>query len=94
MFKLLYFWGTKIKIMQLRLLLFGITKDIVGESPHMYDLLTGETTGDLIAQLILDYPTLKDLNSLAIAVNGEYASQNTLVKPSDEIAIIPPVSGG
>ena len=80
--------------MQLRLLLFGITKDIIGESPHVYDLSTGETAGDLIDQLTRDYPSLKDLNSLAIAVNGEYASKNTLVKPSDEIALIPPVSGG
>ena len=80
--------------MQLRLLLFGITKDIIGESPHVYDLSEGETAGDLIDQLTQDYPALKDLNSLVIAVNGEYASKNTLVKPSDEIAIIPPVSGG
>jgi len=80
--------------MQLRLLLFGITKDIIGESPSVYNLLNGQTAGDLIDQLVRDYPALKDLNSLAIAVNGEYASKNTLVKPSDEIAIIPPVSGG
>ena len=80
--------------MELRLLLFGITKDIVGESPKVYDLLKGETAGDLIDQLIRDYPALKDLNSLAIAVNSKYASKNTLVKPSDEIALIPPVSGG
>ena len=80
--------------MQLRLLLFGITKDIVGESPHVYDLTSGETAGDLIEQLIQDYPALKDLNSLAIAVNGEYATKTTLVKSSDEIALIPPVSGG
>jgi len=80
--------------MELQLLLFGITKDIVGESSHIYNLSKGETAGDLIDQLIQDYPALKDLNSLAVAVNGEYASKNTLVKPSDEIALIPPVSGG
>ena len=80
--------------MQLRLLLFGITKDIIGESPHLYDLSKGETTEDLLNQLIKDYPALKNLNSLAIAVNGEYASKSTPVKSIDEIAIIPPVSGG
>lgn len=80
--------------MQLRLLLFGITKDIIGESPFLFDLSEGDSVGELIDQLLQDYPALIDLNSLAIAVNGEYASKETLIKPSDEVALIPPVSGG
>jgi molybdopterin converting factor small subunit len=80
--------------MQLRLLLFGITKDIIGESPYLFELSKGDSVGELIDQLIQEYPALINLNSLAIAVNGEYASKVTLIKPSDEVALIPPVSGG
>ena len=80
--------------MELELLLFGVTKDIIGPSPYSYKLITGTTANDLIESLIEKYPSLANLNSLAVAVNGEYASRQTQLKTGDEIALIPPVSGG
>ena len=50
--------------------------------------------GNLLKQLIKQYPTLKELNSIAIAVNGNYSNTDTIVSSGDEIALIPPVSGG
>lgn len=80
--------------MVLQLLLFGITKDIIGKSPFSMDLQGENTAGNLMVQLIDKYPRLKDLNSIAIAVNGEYAENKTRLNSGDEIALIPPVSGG
>ena len=78
-------------------LLFGITRDIVGEGSLLIadaKSLRVQTVGDLKAQLITDYPELGKLSSLAVAVNQHYASDSDPVKASDEIALIPPVSGG
>jgi molybdopterin synthase sulfur carrier subunit len=80
--------------MVLELLLFGITKDIIGDSPFSFEMNDGNTAAKLLESLIRKYPDLKNLNSMAIAVNGEYAQPTTLIKPGDEIALIPPVSGG
>ena len=79
--------------MVFQLLLFGITKDILGSSPFEFTLEGENTAGNLIKQLTLNYPMLKDLNSLAIAVNGEYALEKTIINEGDEIAFFPPFSG-
>ncbi|MGB5236298.1 MAG: molybdopterin converting factor subunit 1 [Flavobacteriaceae bacterium] len=79
------------------ILLFGITKDIVGMSslklpvPNAMDL---KTVGQLKAHLQKSYPGLSKLNSLAVAVNSSYANEDDLINSYDEIALIPPVSGG
>ena len=40
------------------------------------------------------YPQFEKLNSLAIAVNNEYADDDLIITPQDEVVLIPPVSGG
>ena len=80
--------------MVLDLLLFGITKDIIGKSPFSFELKGENNAKKLMEELVNEYPQLSDLNSIALAVNGEYAKDSTLVNPGDEIALIPPVSGG
>jgi molybdopterin synthase sulfur carrier subunit len=40
------------------------------------------------------FPALAALRSLAVAVNGQYADAATSIQPGDEVALIPPVSGG
>ncbi|MGB5370890.1 MAG: MoaD/ThiS family protein [Flavobacteriaceae bacterium] len=40
------------------------------------------------------YPDLGRLSSIAVAVNSEYAKDDLVLQQGDEIAIIPPVSGG
>ena len=79
--------------MELELLLFGVTKEIMGSSPYQIKI-EGSTVGDLRSSLLAKYERLKGLNSLMIAVNNEYAKDEVIIKGSDEIAIIPPVSGG
>lgn len=72
---------------------FGITKDILGgrETALESDV---KTVASLRAQLQDQYPALRNLRSLMIAVNNQYAEDDTEISETDEIALIPPVSGG
>ena len=72
---------------------FGITKDILGGREHVVDL-QGTTVQDLKRQLQEQYPAMMALRSLFVAVNQTYAEDQQLLNENDEIALIPPVSGG
>jgi molybdopterin converting factor subunit 1 len=79
--------------MDVKVLAFGIAKDIFGESS--IDLhLDGNTTADLRTTLEKRYPRLKQLRFYMVAVNNEYALDEGILTETDEIALIPPVSGG
>ncbi|MBD2752862.1 MoaD/ThiS family protein [Spirosoma validum] len=75
-------------------LLFGITRDLTGQSTIPVSLNEGANVGDLLAQLHQSYPALTGIRSLLVAVNGEYAETDLTLTSNDEIALIPPVSGG
>ena len=80
----------------MNILLFGIAKDIVGASSlTLRESDKKPKTVEELKQFIADkYPEFNTLSSLAIAVNSSYADDATVLHASDEIAIIPPVSGG
>jgi molybdopterin converting factor subunit 1 len=80
--------------MKLKILAFGITKDILGASEK--ELETGDVLNVRQLKNILEenFPELKKLKSYFIALNEEYAEDDQTVVNTDEIAIIPPVSGG
>lgn len=80
--------------MQLNILLFGITKEIVGQQKLQVEMPSHATVTHLLENLKQTYPALKDLDAMLVAVNNEYGQQNQTLEESDEIAIIPPVSGG
>ncbi|SFW82592.1 molybdopterin synthase sulfur carrier subunit [Chitinophaga sancti] len=76
----------------MRVLLFGIAKDIAGAAT-----ITTTAVADVAALkewLYEQYPALRELRSLMIAVNKVYANDEQALLPGDEIAVIPPVSGG
>lgn len=80
--------------MKVNVLAFGIAKDIVGASSAEV-VLTGETSvAALRTALETRYPRLQQLASFMIAVNDAYAAAGQVLTPEDEVAIIPPVSGG
>jgi molybdopterin converting factor subunit 1 len=76
----------------MRVLLFGIAKDIAGAAFITAEGVT--TVTDLKLWLYRQYPAMEKLKSLMVAVNKVYAADNVVLVPGDEIAIIPPVSGG
>ncbi|WP_425423205.1 MoaD/ThiS family protein [Spirosoma spitsbergense] len=75
-------------------LLFGITRDLTGQSAVSVSLQENASVADLLEQLHQQFPALTGIRSLLIAVNGEYAETDQVLSPTDEIALIPPVSGG
>ncbi len=79
--------------MILKIKTFGITRDILG-GREVELVLSGNSVGDLRNQLNSTYPDLKKLNSLFIAINLEYAADEHVLTEKDEVALIPPVSGG
>ncbi len=79
--------------MNVNVLAFGIAKDIFGRSFINVEINEG-TAGGLKQILERQYPRLKQLASYMVAVNNEYASDDVILSERDEIAIIPPVSGG
>ena len=82
------------KIKNMKILAFGIAREIIGGSSIEMDIAENATVSDLKQLLTTQYPRLNRLNSFLIAVNMEYAQPHQILKSTDEIALIPPVSGG
>ncbi|HAS47501.1 MAG TPA: molybdopterin synthase sulfur carrier subunit [Microscillaceae bacterium] len=81
--------------MKLNIILFGIARDIVGGSSSLTLEMEANTTVDhLMTRLQQTYPDFERLASLMIAVNSDYAKGDQVLQANDEIALIPPVSGG
>jgi molybdopterin synthase sulfur carrier subunit len=80
--------------MNVTVLAFGVAKDIFGGSSVEAELKDAATTDDLKSELEGRFPKLKALSSYMVAINNEYANGDEAIKVTDEIAIIPPVSGG
>ena len=76
----------------MKLKVFGVARDIMGGKE--VEVKTVQNVSELKKLLLSDFPKLKELNSILIAVNHTYASDEISIGETDEIAIIPPVSGG
>jgi molybdopterin converting factor subunit 1 len=80
--------------MRIQVRAFGIAKEIFNQSTVDVELSQDNTIGSLRAILENKYPRLKELGTYLIAVNKDYGEDKTILGLNDEIAIIPPVSGG
>jgi MoaE-MoaD fusion protein len=81
--------------MRVRVLFFGHLKDLAGKPGDALDLPDGASVRDLLQCYATQIPRIKaSLPSLAVAVNQQYADAETKLKPNDEVALLPPVSGG
>lgn len=80
----------------MEVLLFGIAKDIVGQSQIEIEKEQDipKSVAGLKSLLVEKFPAFEKLSSFAVAVNSEYANDDVFLNRNDEIAIIPPVSGG
>jgi len=81
--------------MQVRVLFFGMLKDLAGRGTDSLNLPDGATLGDLLTHYEARIPKLKDfLPSIALSLNREYAGPEAKLSAGDEVALLPPVSGG
>jgi len=81
--------------MRVSVRLFASLRDTAGEDPVSLELQAPATAEDAWRALVARHPALAPRRaSLAAAVNRQYASFGDAVADGDEIAFIPPVSGG
>jgi molybdopterin converting factor subunit 1 len=81
--------------MLVRVLFFGRLKDIVGVAEESAEFSAGVRVADVFARYGTRFPELERFRpSVAAAVNQEYSEWTTSVASGDEVAFLPPVSGG
>jgi molybdopterin converting factor subunit 1 len=81
--------------MRITIRLFARLRDIVGAPDLVRDVAPGATVGDVWAALVSEFPSLAPYRaSLSCAVNAEYGKFGSVLGEGDEVAFLPPVSGG
>lgn len=81
--------------MRVRVLFFGVLKDIVGTAEDSSELPADATLASLFDIYCQRFETLREKRpSILFARNGEFATPETALAENDEIAFLPPVSGG
>lgn len=80
---------------KITLRLFSSARDLAGFGESTIHLPRGARTSDVLASLEKDNPEFVEWRKVVrLAVNFEYVSDDHLLKDGDEVAVIPPVSGG
>jgi len=81
--------------MTIRVLFFASLAKQVGVAERVVELPAGATVATALAALQAEHPELAGVREkIAVAVNLEYVDQAHVLKEADELALIPPVSGG
>lgn len=81
--------------MTIQALIFASLADRLGTERVTLELEKGATAGDLLDALASQFPDAADFrDSIAVAVNMAYVQRDHVLSEADEVALIPPVSGG
>jgi molybdopterin synthase catalytic subunit/molybdopterin converting factor small subunit len=81
--------------MRVQVLFFGQLKDLTGRSSESLPLGDRATLHDVLAHYSQKYPSIDKLApSLALSLNQAYATRDAALHDGDEVALLPPVSGG
>jgi molybdopterin converting factor subunit 1 len=76
-------------------LFFGRIRELCGVSEESAQAVPGSTLDDVFASYAARFPKLSSFrNSLVASRNREFAAWDTALTDGDEIAFLPPVSGG
>ena len=73
---------------------FASYREITGVTSARIALAAGSTVAELVALICARYPGLPDADRIVAAVNNEYREPDFVLDDGDEVALIPPVSGG
>ncbi len=75
--------------------LFAIFQEVLGTDQFEQQVLIGTTAGQVLAQIINQYPALAAWQSVTrLGVNLQFVTSETILEAGDELVLIPPVSGG
>jgi molybdopterin converting factor subunit 1 len=81
--------------MQARVLFFGKLKELAGGAEQSVELRSGATIAELFERIANQKPEFASFRSSVVASrNQEFAPWTTVLEPGDEVAFLPPVSGG
>ncbi|MEA2639222.1 MAG: MoaE-MoaD fusion protein [Chloroflexota bacterium] len=80
--------------MRVSVRLFASVREAIGTSQVLVDLPDAATAADLSSILQSTYPDVRGIPEARVSVNYEYVEANHVIKANDEVALIPPVSGG
>ena len=82
-------------IVRVKVLFFGMLKDIVGRAEDHIEVADGARLESVFARYARQFPRLTDLeSSIVLALNQEFCDRSAAIREGDEIAFLPPVSGG
>jgi molybdopterin synthase catalytic subunit len=82
-------------MMKIKILFFGVTRDLTGVQQEQTEIPEGATLESLWDRYAARFPRLNELSSvLLVAVNQEIADRARTLQDGDEVAFLPPVSGG
>ena len=80
---------------QVRVLFFGRLRELIGVAEEGVDLPVGTTLAQVFEKYAERFPKLAGFrSSMVVSRNQEFAAWDTRVAAGDEIAFLPPVSGG
>jgi len=80
---------------RVKVLFFGMLKDIVGRSQDIVEVAEGERIGSLFDRYARQFPRMEEMaSSIVLACNREFCDRSISLAEGDEIAFLPPVSGG
>ena len=81
--------------MRVTVRLFARLRDIAGAAELARDVAPGATIGSVWRQLAAEFPAFSPYErAISSAVNADYARMDTELRDGDEVAFLPPVSGG
>src|SRR5438094_2250370 len=88
-------WPESAKPMEIRVLFFGLLKDVCGRAEDLFHAPAGIDAGFVFDHYAASYPKLAGMaQSIVIARNQEFTTRGEKLADGDEIALLPPVSGG
>ncbi len=87
--------GNSAPNIRVKVLFFGRLKEIAGRGEDLLDLTEGAPIETLFARCVAQQPELARYRpSLVASRNQEFAAWSTPLHSGDEVAFLPPVSGG
>ncbi|XP_041004331.1 molybdopterin synthase sulfur carrier subunit [Juglans microcarpa x Juglans regia] len=87
--------GNKASSVKTKILFFARARDLTGLTEMPLEVSSGSSVQDCLNDLVARFPSLEEIRGcMVLALNEEYTTESAILKDRDELAIIPPISGG